>query len=76
MAEQVSLDGDDASLLERLIEDHRAAVAATAELTTAAGGEPYECANSWYIERVVTPMLAADRRRRVQGHPAERRPDA
>ena len=52
-----ALDGADAALLERLIEDHRAAVAATAELTTAAGGEPYECANSWYVQRVVTPIL-------------------
>ena len=52
-----ALDGDDGAMLERLIEDHRAAVTATAELTTAAGGEPYECANSWYAERVVTPTL-------------------
>ena len=52
------LDGAAATLLERIIEDHRATAATTAELTTAAGGEAYECANSWYVERVVTPVLA------------------
>jgi hypothetical protein len=52
------LEGDDAALLERLIADHREAVTSTAELTTEAGGEPYECANSWYVERVVSPILA------------------
>ena len=57
IAELGALDGPDAAMLERLIEDHRAAVAATVELTTAAGGEPYECANSWYVQRVVTPIL-------------------
>ena len=51
------LDETATTVLERLIEDHRAAVTATAELTTQAGGEPYECANSWYVERVVTPIL-------------------
>jgi hypothetical protein len=52
------LSSDDTVMLERLIEDHREAVTATAELTVEAGGEPYECANSWYVERVVTPTLA------------------
>jgi hypothetical protein len=52
------LDGQAATVLDRLIEDHRAAVTATAELTTDAGGEAYECANSWYVQRIVTPILA------------------
>ena len=51
------LDETATTVLERIIEDHRAAVTATAELTTQAGGEAYECANSWYVERVVTPIL-------------------
>ena len=28
-----------------------------AELTTAAGGEPYECPNSWLMERTLQPVL-------------------
>ena len=57
IAELGALDGADLAMLERLIEDHREAATATAELTVEAGGEPYECANSWYVNRVVTPML-------------------
>ncbi len=60
------LDDAATTLLDRITEGHRAAVTATAELTTQAGGEPYECANSWYVERVVTPILAA-----IEGDEAE-----
>ena len=47
-----------------------------AELTVEAGGEPYECANAWYIDRVVAADLRPDHGRRGGGHPAERRPGA
>ena len=47
-----------------------------AGLTAEAGGEPYECANAWYIERTVDPIFAADHRRRGAEHRAERRPGA
>jgi hypothetical protein len=51
------LDADAQDVLERLVEDHTAAVAATSDLTEAAGGEPYPCANQWYMDRVVGPLL-------------------
>jgi hypothetical protein len=56
-AELGVLDGQAATVLDRLIEDHRAAVTATAELTADTGGEAYECANSWYVQRVITPIV-------------------
>ena len=51
------LDADAQRILERLVDDHTAAVAATSELTEAAGGEPYPCANPWYMDRVIGPLL-------------------
>jgi hypothetical protein len=68
-AELGVLDGQAATVLDRLIEDHSAAVTATAELTTDAGGEAYECANSWYVERVITPILARIEGDESQGIP-------
>ena len=53
------LDDKAQALIDRFVEDHTAAAEATAELTVAAGGEPYECANTWYSERVVPPILEA-----------------
>lgn len=51
------LDGAAAALVERLVADHTADSAAMAELTTQTGGEPYECANAWYEERIVGPLF-------------------
>jgi hypothetical protein len=45
------------AMLDRLIEDHRAAVQETVRLTEEAGGEPYECVNAWYMDRVVQPLF-------------------
>ena len=47
------LTGTAADLLARLIEEHEAEAAVVGDLVTEAGGEPYECTNSWYMERVV-----------------------
>ncbi|MET0146325.1 MAG: hypothetical protein ABW328_16310 [Ilumatobacteraceae bacterium] len=52
------LDATATTLLDRLIEDHAAASATVAGLTEDAGGEPYECANAWYLDRVIDPFLA------------------
>ena len=51
------LDEETASLLARLTDDHVATADAFAELTTAAGGEPYECANTWLMDRTLQPVL-------------------
>ena len=54
------LDGVDdgvVELLSRFTDDHVATAEALAELTTAAGGEPYECANAWVMERTLQPLL-------------------
>jgi rubrerythrin len=57
MTEIGALDADTQALVDRFVEDHTEHAAALAELTTDAGGEPYECANAWYLERSVNPMF-------------------
>ena len=59
MTESGMLGQGDQDLVDRLVVEHRAAAETTAELTSQAGGEPYECANVWYSERVVPPMKLA-----------------
>jgi hypothetical protein len=54
-----ALKPPDQQLVDRLVTDHQAAADALAKLTTAAGAEPYECANSWYMNRVVPPIFTA-----------------
>ena len=51
------LDEDVASLLTRFIDDHAGAAVAFADLTTAAGGEPYECPNAWLMSRTLQPVI-------------------
>jgi hypothetical protein len=51
------LDEETASLLARLMDDHVAAADAFAALTTDAGGEPYECANAWLMDRTLQPVV-------------------
>jgi hypothetical protein len=51
------LDESTVELLTRFSEDHRAAAAALADLTTEAGGEPYECVNPWLMERTLQPVV-------------------
>ncbi len=57
---------DSIPLIDRFIEDHRRHAAGLAELTVAAGGEPYECPNRWMSTRVVEPLLL-----RITGDEAE-----
>jgi hypothetical protein len=54
-----ALDGDLTTLVERLIENHQAIADEMGELTESAGGVAWECTNPWYMERLVTPLLAA-----------------
>jgi hypothetical protein len=59
-AELASLDGiDDATsaLLSRFTDDHVANATALTDLITEAGGEPYECANPWLMDRQLQPAL-------------------
>jgi hypothetical protein len=51
------LDEDVAELLGRFSDDHLAAAESLAELTTGAGGEPYECANPWLMDRTLQPVV-------------------
>lgn len=57
IVESGALSGDGAALVARLVDDHTAAVAAVGELVTQVGGEPYDCVNAWYMERVIPPIL-------------------
>ena len=45
--------------VERLIEDHQSIADVMVELTTAAGGEPWECPNDWFMDRLVAPLVVA-----------------
>jgi hypothetical protein len=51
------LDVADQQLVDRLVADHKVAAARTVELTKSVGAEPYECANAWYMDRVVPPIF-------------------
>ena len=59
IVESGALDSADQEMVERLIDDHRAAAETTSELTREAGGEPYDCANAWYMERTIDPIIDA-----------------
>jgi hypothetical protein len=54
-----ALDGDLTALVERLIEDHQAVADEMGELTESVGGVAWTCTNPWYMDRLVTPLLAA-----------------
>ncbi|MDQ3468364.1 MAG: ferritin-like domain-containing protein [Actinomycetota bacterium] len=56
-AELGVLDGRALELVERFVADHQRHADITAELTSQAGSEPYECANTWLLERGVAPLL-------------------
>lgn len=56
----LGLDGIDPAtqtLFEQLIENHEGVAGQMAELTTAAGGEVWECTNPWLEERLIEPVL-------------------
>jgi rubrerythrin len=55
--EMGALDAGAQALIDRFVADHTEHVATLAELIVDAGGEPYECANAWYLERTVTPIF-------------------
>lgn len=57
IADSGALTGAAADLLTRLIEAHNAAADQVGDLVTQAGGEPYDCVNSWYMERVIPPIF-------------------
>ena len=57
LADIDGLDEDVTALLGRFSDDHNSAADASAELTSAAGGEPYECPNSWLMRRTLQPVL-------------------
>lgn len=57
-AAELGVLGDEAlALIERFVEDHQRHADIVAELTVEAGGEAYECTNTWLEERVVAPLL-------------------
>ena len=61
-----ALTGAAADLLTRLVEDHTATATEVGDLAASAGGEPYDCANSWYLSRVVPQIFE-----RITGNEAE-----
>ena len=53
------LDANVATLVGRLIDDHREIAAEMGDLTQSVGGVAWECTNPWYMDRTVEPILAA-----------------
>lgn len=53
------LDAGTLAAVSRFVDDHTGHADRVGELITAAGGEEYRCANPWYTERTVTPILEA-----------------
>lgn len=54
-----ALSEGETTLVGRFVEDHTRHAAAIGELITGLGGEEYACANSFLMDRVVDPTLAA-----------------
>lgn len=57
LAEIEGVDGDVTAVLARFTDDHTTAAAEFAELTTASGGESFECANPWLMRRTLQPVI-------------------
>lgn len=57
LLERDALDEAGVALIERFISDHEEAISTLSDMTAEAGGEPYECTNTWYEERVLTPLF-------------------
>ena len=53
------LEGDLATLVERLIANHTATAALMADLTVAAGGAAWTTTNPWIMDRAIEPILLA-----------------
>jgi hypothetical protein len=64
IAEAGALTGAAGDLLARLIDEHTAAADEVGDLVRDAGGEPYDCTNGWYMERVIPPWFE-----RIEGDP-------
>lgn len=58
-AETGALDADAISLVERFVADHQRHAADIGALISQLGGEPFECANPFLVERAVNPILGA-----------------
>ena len=50
---------DLAALLEKLVPLHEEIIVGLDELTESVGGTPWECANPWYVDRLIEPAFAA-----------------
>lgn len=57
--------------LRRFTDDHTAIIDSLAKLATDEGGEPYECANDWLMDRAIQPALDNIVGRSARGDDAE-----
>jgi hypothetical protein len=57
IGERGVLDGAATRLLDALVEEHEDAADEVGRIVRQAGGEPYACANQWYLDRVVPPIF-------------------
>ncbi len=52
------LDTEQTVFVDRLILNHLSIAEEMGELTESVGGTPWECTNPWYMDRLVTPLIA------------------
>jgi hypothetical protein len=57
LADLDGLDEQVAAMLTRFSDDNLAAASTIGELTREAGGEPYECENTWMMQRTLQPLV-------------------
>jgi rubrerythrin len=53
------LDASTIAVVNRFVDDHNRHADAVGGLITQAGGEEFTCANPWFMDRVIAPILAA-----------------
>ena len=58
-AETGALSSEESALAQRFVDDHTRHAADLGAIATRLGGEPYECANPFVVDRAVVPILGA-----------------
>lgn len=54
-----AFSADEAALAQRFVDDHRRHADAIGAIVVRLGGQPFECANPFLVDRAVTPIVAA-----------------
>lgn len=58
-ADADALSSDEMALIQRFVDDHKRHADAVGAIVVRLGGQPFECANPFLVDRAVTPILGA-----------------